>query len=268
MNTSSGYRLPDTTHWPPRFISEHEQVPGARYTIIRLDVGHFIWKDRLEDGTAAVFKMYWGRGIGAWLRAHAGRFRVQREFDTLSRLQARGVPCSRPLFWSKGASASYGNRFELLVTEEIPAAVPLHQWLERIDPARAGEELHKACALIRRMHAAGVHHGAMHPRNILVSAPEAGEAGTSTPFIIDVPKAVVLSGDIAGSPLADIDLMDFAAKVSERADREAVIAGLQGYGMSATEAEAFMHSLRRRRRGKQGRNINRARALLAGLLSR
>jgi hypothetical protein len=84
----------------------------ANYCVVSMSKDTFIWKGCLDDGTAAVFKLYYGRGPISWLREHLFRFRVQREYDTLTHLFEKGVPCNRLVYWSKGTSSNYGNRHE------------------------------------------------------------------------------------------------------------------------------------------------------------
>lgn len=261
----TGYRTPDSTHWPPHLMEAKAAPSAAPYRIIRLDLGHFLWRGTEAGTTAAVYKMYWGRGPISWLREHLSRFRVEREFRVLAHLHASGVPCSVPLHWSKGYDRNLGGRFEMLATEEIPDATPLHQWLSDMDHSEAGKTVIRAYALIRGTHEAGVHHGAMHPRNILVS-----HSNPETPrlYIIDVPKAVILGHSAVGTALGNIDLMDFTAKVSCYVDRDALVAGLQTYGLEISAAEDLLAACSRRRRGRHGRNINRARALLAAIAHR
>ena len=73
----------------------------ARGELIKHEPVTLIWRHVPVFGRQTVVKMY---RRGALLRLHnlATHFRVQREFDGLSQLEAVGIPCSVPVFWCHG----------------------------------------------------------------------------------------------------------------------------------------------------------------------
>lgn len=231
---SAGYRA----YALPDFLPELERggsagPPGCR--LIVADRETLIWAQPLDGGIPAVLKMYRHRGGISWQREKHFRFRVQREFDALMFLAAHGVPCSLPIFWSRGCSPLFGN-YEILATREIENVAQLDTLFSANDPAAAAPSLRAAYELIRRMHQSGCHHGRMFGRNILVT-----RRGTPTPeaYLIDLPNAIFFPYDITGTRMAWMDLYFLTAGVAKRAGAEACREPLRRYGLEPGAIDKF-----------------------------
>lgn len=221
---------------------------------IAADQKTLIWAQHLDADVPAVIKLYRHRGAISWLREKHFRFRVQREFDALSFLDAQSVPCSRPIFWSYGCSPFFG-RYELLATREIERAVPLQSVVAANRPAIAGPVLSAAYGLVRRMHKSGCHHGLMYGRNILVA-----RWGAQTPdaYVIDTPNAILFPYDLTGTKMAWYDLLCLTAGVLKHAGTEACMAPLRHYGLEPEAIDKLLDVLKERRLSKLAKTMFRA----------
>ena len=233
------YALPD-------FLPELERggtaVPAGDRRLIVANRETLIWAQRLEGGIPAVLKMYRRRGEIIWQREKRFRFRVQREFNALAYLDTRGVPCSQPIFWSRGCSPQFG-RYEILATREIENVAQLDTLFSANDPAVAAPSLRAAYELIRRMHQSGCHHGRMFGRNILVARwdtqPEA--------YILDMPNAILFPYDITGTRMAWMDLYFLTVGVAKRAGAAACREPLRRYGLGPGAIDTFVDHVHGRR---------------------
>lgn len=88
--------------------------------------------------------------------------------------------------------------------------------------------------LISQMHNAGLHHGAMYPRNILM---QQLDDGSYTPHIIDTPMALVCYHTLKGDQLASIDLQHFLYTLKNQLPEETMAEALEVYGQSSAAAE-------------------------------
>lgn len=227
-------------------------LPGSvQQTLVKVEDRTLIWSEPLPDGTRAFFKMYRRRGFLDPLRHWFVPYRVEREYRLLARLHASGVPCTEPIRWSQGRNRHHGWH-EILVTREIPSAVPLKDHL-RANPAGA-PDLAPLFALARRMHAAGVAHGAFYAANVMIGVP----AGNPASFhLIDFAHGCRFAKDIAGTPPADYDVLDMLRSI-ERVmpidDRERWVLG---YGLDAKETVRLLAKLPGHRLERPWRHIRR-----------
>src|SRR5262249_12627261 len=137
--------------------------------LIKRERKTFVWRLALDEGESVVVKMYRHRGpLNIWRERLLG-FRVQHEFKSLDILATGGVPCSVPLLWGTGSAARHGY-FENLVTREIAGAVNLKEILNSRKCTVMGEDLLPLFKIARQAHQCGVYHGALWPKNILVTA--------------------------------------------------------------------------------------------------
>lgn len=265
-NTPPGFRPPDYQGWPPS-VNQQDGARGQGYRVIKARKNVMIWAADAGEEGSVVCKLYHHRGPVSWAREHWFRFRVQREYDALAHLHGRGVPCSPPLYWSKGRASQYGQRFELLVTRELPGVVPLRSWLQETENDEAMPCLRRACRLIRQMHEAGVHHGAMYLRNILI---DTRESSAEAPlYLIDMPKAVVLSKSLVGSRLARIDLLDFCRRPLQRLGEVGLDDLLQAYGLTHRDDRArLIAAVARYRTNRHVRDWNRFQGTLMEFMGR
>lgn len=233
-------------------------APGQ--VLIKDEFHTLIWSEPLPAGGRAVIKMYRQQPFydpaRRWFIGHRGA----REFRALSHLTRHGVPCPEPLWCSHGHDARHG-RYDLLATREIEGAVPLDRLLRETATV---PELAPLFRLARRMHEAGVSHGACVPRNILVSFP----AGRSPAFhVIDTVRAHIMPGSIAGSRVASFDLLDLLHAIGRQGPQARGAEWLADYGLGDADARRLMHRLARHRPGRPWRHLRRAecdaRALLA-----
>jgi hypothetical protein len=224
----------------------------ADETVLKAEDKTLIWTEPLAGDGRAVVKMYRRRGVLDPVRHWFVPYRAEREHRLLGRLFECGVPCAEPLSWSHGSDRRHG-RHEILVTREIPSAVPLKDLL-RADPA-AARDLAPLFALARQMHDAGVAHGAFYAANILVSGP----AGAPPRFhVIDLAHGCRFSGGIAGTRPADYDVLDMLRsieRVAPIADRERWVSG---YGLGLQGTARLLAKLPSHRLERPWRHVRRA----------
>ena len=224
----------------------------ADQTLLKAEDKTLIWTEPLPDGGRAVVKMYRRRGFLDPLRRWFVPYRVEREFRLLARLHEAGVPCAEPLRWSHGSNRRHG-RHELLVTREIPSTVALRDLL-RDDPASA-PDLAPLFAIARRMHDAGVAHGAFYAPNVLVTVPAADPPRY---HVIDLAHGCRFSHAITGTPPADYDVLDMLRSI-ERVmpidDRERWVAA---YGLTGPGTARLLGKLEGHRLERPWRHIRRA----------
>ncbi|MDD4871076.1 MAG: lipopolysaccharide kinase InaA family protein [Kiritimatiellae bacterium] len=230
-------------------------VQNPDYTLIGADRITVIWSQCLEDGNRAVIKMYRHRGRVDWYREKSFRFRVQREFDALTFLDIKGVPCSKPLFWNYGCSPDFG-RYEILATREIIGIVPLDVFAQSHEPRITMNVLFPAYRLVGQMHQSGCHHGAMYERNILISQYDPQKKTDA--YIIDMPKAILFPYPVTGTRMAWIDLSILTVRVLKYVGADNCAALLMHYGLDAETTRRFIahikcyHSTRLKRNLERG----------------
>lgn len=233
----------------------------ARQQLYKAEPGTLIWSEPLAGGGSVVVKLYRRRGILEPVRRRFVAYRVEREYRLLQRLRERGVTCPEPLAWSHGRSRAHG-RFERLDTREIEGAVPLTD----LFAGPSSPDLAPLFALVRRMHAAGIAHGALYARNVLVARPP----GSGPQYhLIDLAHGRAFSRDIIGSHPADYDLLDLLLSLQRQAPAKGAADWLAAYGLSPDAAAALVERLAHHRNERPWRHFRRietdARAMLDAL---
>lgn len=264
-DASSGYRtftLPDLL---PGLERKDQPSTNSGLSLIAADRITLVWSQTLQDGTRAVLKMYRNHGFFSRIREKLARFRVQREFDSLTYLDSLGIPCSKPLFWTYGCNEQYG-RYEILATREIPGSVRLDVFIRSEAHPENRKILADAYAMLRRLHEAGFHHGAMYERNILISQVNAQKPPAL--FIIDTPKAMRFPYSIAGTRMAWIDIAHLSRSLLHFLGPEETATWLSHYGMDKEEIARFMACLQKYHPNRHTRNRDRAECEMWEFLSR
>ncbi|MBX3702645.1 MAG: hypothetical protein KF822_02595 [Steroidobacteraceae bacterium] len=233
----------------------------ARQRLYKAETGTLVWSEPLPSGGNAVVKLYRRRPLLDPIRRRFIPYRVEREYGLLRRLYEHGVACPEALAWSHGRSRVHG-RFERLDTREVEGAVPLTD----LPGGPASLELAPLFAQVRRMHAAGVAHGALYARNVLVArTPGPGPQF----FLIDLAHGRAFTRDIAGSHPGDYDLLDLLLSLKRQGAIDAAVEWLAAYGLTPDAARSLLKRLERHRNERPWRHFRRietdSRALLAAL---
>ena len=219
-------------------------------TLIKQEKKTLVWRVRLGGSESAVVKMYRHLGLLNRWRGRAVPFRVQREFAALGVLAAGGVPCSAPLLWGVGSAAGHGH-IEVLVTREIPGAVSLKEWLDVKNRRVTSADLLPLFEVIRRAHHCGLYHGALWPKNILVTTAPSGELSF---HLIDLVRSIRFPGDMGGTSVARYDLLSLLYSLARSCPDLDAEALLRGYGMSPADAWEIAGQSRRYRSTRHLRN--------------
>jgi hypothetical protein len=215
---SAGKRGSVALPLPDRFVKEEPET--------------LVWFGRLEGGDDAVFKAYLHRGALTRWRAPLIRYRVEREYEALCALGAAGVPSSEPLFWGLGDSPVHG-RFEVLVVRRIPGAQAVRDRVREGGAPEAPALFAPLFRHVRQMHRAGVHHGALSWKNVLVT----DSGGGSWRFhIVDLAKALRFGRDIFGTRMARYDLLRLTSHLRDAFSSERCLAWLEEYGLAPADA--------------------------------
>ncbi len=254
----AGYRDDARENWPPGLPSLGYEVPSF-LKVIHISRETLVWAVRHQNEIPLVYKLYKKRGPISWVREHLCQFRVEREFHALSHLARQSIPCSRPVYWTKGRDAQYGGRHEVLVTEEIPDAIACNAWLKTATLEQVEEVVVAIGGLFRDMHESGFYHGALYTRNVLLD--QAGASGCR-PYIIDVPQAIVFPHSLVDSKLAKMDILNFCMKLRRHFPDSSVLTRLlNSYGLGPEETKRFLSGVAGYRPSKHTRNVNRAYAV-------
>ena len=139
----------------------------------------------------------------------AGRDRARREYDQLRSLQQRGLPVVRAL--ATGARRRWGTlRSCFLITEGFDASKSLDQWATgQSGPAVERRALITAVArALSALHAAGVIHGQLFRRNVLVRREPSGRYDVR--FLDFAPSAK--RGRCGGQAAGDLGALGSGAK--------------------------------------------------------
>ncbi len=262
-----GFRELATIAVPPAAVLEPQAPPAAHFHILKLEPNTVVWIGSCTQGRgSAIYKMYRNRSAASWCREHAFRFRVEREFQSLSALVRYGIRCSVPDFWTFGRDADHG-RFEILCMCVIPEATPMN---ELVAAGRAREiDFSELYQLVRRMHQKGFYHGRLDLRNVLLGHDESGNPRS---HIIDTPQAIEFPHDITGTKMAWMDLRQLTRDIKVRVGQEHCRPLLARYGMDEAGISAMMRDLAGRGRPLLQRNLLRfgfgLRAQVAALLAR
>ena len=175
---------------------------SADETLIKAEPRTLIWSEPLAGGGRVVVKMYRRRSLLDPLQRLVVPYRAEREYRLLAWMRRCGIPCPEPIRWSHGDDRRHG-RHDILVTHEIPFSAPLSDLLRRAH--RLVPDLAPLFQIARRMHDAGVAHGAFYPTNILVSMPP----GKSPAYhVIDLAHGCLFRNGIAGTRPAVFDVLD------------------------------------------------------------
>ena len=244
----------------PQDMATTLQEPCGPADVIKDEPRTLIRRVVLPGGLSTIVKTYRRRSAYDFFRESLTRFRAQREFEALSFLFDREIPCSRPLGWGYGSDRESG-RFETLVTVEEPGVIGLKDYLR--SGTSNGSWIEPVAELVRRAHEAGFYHGALAPRNILVRC---GQQGTGCLFI-DTPKSLVFRRPLMGTRMADHDLLVFLCEVNNVAGETPVERFLVLYGMRPSDIPGMVTRVKHYRAGRNTRNRMRAEFLLRKLVS-
>jgi len=214
--------------------------PGAG-TILKDEPRTLIWVERLADGADAVLKLYRRRPLPSAL----ARSRALRDFKALRVLQAAGLSTTPPLFWARGVDPACG-RYDLLATRWLPDATSLRDRLR--DGPDACPDLASLFRAAARMHEAGLYHGALIPRNILVRGdpPEV--------LIMDTPRAVAFGHDIRPTSMARFDLLDLMQELVLHGAPDRRRDWLEAYGLAGRDLDRLLAASQGYRSTKRLRN--------------
>jgi len=224
-------------------------APGDEPLLKSEDTTH-VWRVPLPSGGHGILKLYRRRGgLNVW-RGKLVAFRVPREFEALCVLADGGVPCSQPLLWGWGTAVEHGH-FEVLVTRAIPGAASLRERLVHEGGGWRTEDLQPLFPLVRRLHRCGIYHGALSPKNILVTV----ESGQPTCFyLIDLARAVVFPRAIVGSSMGRFDLLSLLRRLLQLRPETGCERLLRAYGMGDPEISDLLARLGRFRPTHHTRN--------------
>ncbi len=235
--------------------------------IIKAEANCLIFTEQLEDGTSAVIKMYYRRGFANVAREYVLNFRVQRESRILRHLVNRGIPCTRPLFWTYGYCKVYGF-YELLCTRHIPNAISLRTFLSSTSIADKNIDLGPLMVLVYKMHRSGVYHGALSTKNILVDATDSAQVKY---FHIDLARGWLFPGSILGKRIARFDLLKLVKKVESRLGIGYCRPYLFHYGLGEEAIEKFYREAGRyqstSRKQKRLKNVMKVKVFFSAILT-
>ncbi len=192
-----------------------------------------IWFEQLEDGTPAVIKMYYQRGVHNFVRQKILGFRVRKEYEALKALEEIGIPCTRPLFYDYGYCRERGF-FELLATREIPGATSLASTLASRPSESSDIDLAPLFQMVYTMHKGGVYHGRLSPKNILVQQTNKSQVKF---FILDMPHAQLFSTSILDKTIAWYDILQLVSKLERFLGIGYCRPFLAGYGFGEMSIE-------------------------------
>lgn len=237
----------------PEQYLETQATGNSKIQLINKNHNTIIYSDHLADNSPVIVKVYYGRDLISTFREKLARFRVQREYDSLSFLKKIGIPTSEPVFWSYGTSKQYG-RFEVLMTKFIPNSSTLISLAKEPGNTLHPEALSTLYRTLHTMHEKGFYHGALYPRNILLSPDTSGRQNV---FIIDTPKAVIFPSNITGSRMAWFDLMDLSHELSPFISPDQLKTALSAYGFDSKQLTRFLRKLSKYKPSKHTRNRQR-----------
>jgi hypothetical protein len=220
--------------------------------LIKAEPGTLIWSEPLSEGGRAVVKMYRRRPLFDPVRHLVTPYRVEREHDLLAHLHRNAIPCAEPLWWSHGRNHGHG-RYEILATREIAGTAPLAQLL-RASAGTTVWDLAPLFQLARRMHEAGVSHGAYYPTNILAASPLQNPPAL---HLIDLAHGCRFSNSIVGTRPAEFDILDMIRAIERRHPITNCEQWIAGYGLDAPGIERLMRRLERHRIEKPWRHLHR-----------
>jgi serine/threonine-protein kinase RIO1 len=159
------------------------------------------WNERLADGTLAFVKLYLRRPRTIAREGVRTTVRACREFDQLQRLYDAGIHCTAPLFWGWGATERLG-RVEVLATRLVNDSQTLRDAIRERESVIEEFAWRDLLSSVDAMHAAGIHHGGLSTKNILLDA----KGGF---YLCDLAKSMFYPTSIIGSRMALFDLVHF-----------------------------------------------------------
>jgi len=238
MKTSTsaeGYKDTGAIVIPPDTGKIGEPDSAGRILIV-VEHGTFIWSEPMDGGGRAVVKMYRNRSwIEPLRRGHILRYRVQREYASLSHLVERDIPCSVPLYWSFGHRDGQGH-YEILATREIADAVPLLSKFTPPEDERPDLDLSELFRHVRAMHENEVFHGALLLSNLLVTSGQDEQP-------------------IVGTRMAWYDLLDLTEHIQGYCGDDYCVPLLLAYGLDAASAAKLVAHAGRYRPSRETRNV-------------
>jgi len=154
------------------------------------------------------YKSRLARLAGIFRGSLFGRHRSAFEYFFLAQMRLRGLPAVRPLAYA--AKRSFGFvKAGILITEAAPNAVQLDMWAsEHLVPGSLARALGRE---VRRMHDAGVRHGGLFLRNILLDTTSSDDWRF---HLIDPDRSGRLVSGPLPAALAIEDLSDLGASAS------------------------------------------------------
>jgi len=216
--------------------------PGWPYKIdfdkiIKAEAKCLIWTEQLADGTSAVIKMYYRRGLANFIRARILNFRVKREFRILKHVASCGVPCTIPLYWTFGYCKEYGF-YEILHTRQIPNTISLKTFLSSEAINDKNFDLGPLFQLVYDMHRCGVYHGALSTKNILIDPTGNVQAKF---YSIDFARGWLFPVSIIGKQIAWFDLLKLVRPIESHLGIGYCQPYLAQYGLEKGAIERFYH---------------------------
>ncbi len=162
-----------------------------------------------SGGGTLVRKLYRNRPK-FWWRTLLLPSRARREYRNLSILRERGVPCVEVVSWSEERGAFSQVRSSSLTTRFLEGCRSLKAFFRQEDPSEPGKGRARRAyqealgRILRRLHTAGVLHGAASTRNFLAL----GYPEDPRVVICDVPYLAAFPRSILGRRAGNLDLYD------------------------------------------------------------
>ncbi len=223
-------------------------LPGQ--TRIKDEFHTLIWSEPLPGGGRQVIKMYRRQPFYETWRRWFLPCRSEWEHRVLARLLRHGIAGPEPLWWRRELHPQYG-RCDLLATRENEGAIALDLLLQQTG---ATPDLAPVFRLLRRLHDLGVSHGALMPRNILVSLPAGGPPAFQ---LIDFARSRQFPGAITGTRVASFDLRSLLHAVRGRIPVAQAPGWLAAYGLADAAARRLLRQTAGHRPGRPWRHLRR-----------
>ncbi|NUO08858.1 MAG: hypothetical protein HUU08_09310 [Candidatus Brocadia sp.] len=221
------------------FHTEESLIIPDTKAFIKSEKRTLVWRKTVGNSEATVVKMYRHRGFVDWHRERLFNFKVQREYEALHVLESAGVPCSVPLLWGFGSASEHG-RFEILVTREIPAAVNLKEAFRANTASVVPDDLPALFDVVRQMHQCGIYHGALLPKNILVTSVSQRRP---TFCLVDLIRALHFPADIQRTVMARYDLLSLMHGLTNLHPGINCETLLSHYGLGRTDTRELLDRL-------------------------
>lgn len=230
----------------------------ASGSVIKDEPEAVVWRQLLPDGTPAVVKVYPGRKL-VWFKQRGWyNGRAEREYLALHQAEQHQVPCSPPLFWAAGRTPE-GMSYELLATREVPNVTDMKEWL-KIHRDDHNIDLKPLFTMIAQLHRAGIMHGALLARNILVAGDDY--------YVIDLPRSQRFGGSVEGRFPGMFDVELLLANLVRHLTDETLVSGLAGYPLLPVSPGKLVAAVRKNPMGKYKRILLRDFFLIQSAWSR